>query len=95
MLDLTFPFPDQGPHFRSKPGQFLSHFIGHEGQGSILSHLKAKGWSNHLSAGASNGADGFEFFKVSVDLTQEGLGESVYCGLLIRHAWLTETVACP
>lgn len=73
MLDVTFPIPDQGPQFRAKPGQLLSHFIGHEGQGSILSYLKAQGWANHLSAGATNGADGFEFFKISVDLTEAGL----------------------
>lgn len=71
-LDLTFPIPDQNAHFRSKPGQFLSHFIGHEGQGSILSHLKQQGWANLLSAGSTNGADGFEFFKISIDLTKEG-----------------------
>lgn len=73
MLDLTFPIPDQSPLFRSKPGQFISHFIGHEGQGSILSFLKSNGWANHLSAGAMNGADGFEFFKISIDLTADGL----------------------
>jgi insulysin len=73
LLDLSFPIPDQSPLFRTKPGQFLSHFIGHEGQGSILSYLKAQGWANHLSAGAMNGADGFEFFKISIDLTAEGL----------------------
>jgi insulysin len=39
----------------------------------VLSHLKARGWANHLSAGATNGADGFEFFKISIDLTQDGL----------------------
>lgn len=73
LMDLTFPIPDQSPLFKSKPGQFISHFIGHEGQGSILSFLKAKGWASHLSAGAMNGADGFEFFKISIDLTSEGL----------------------
>ncbi len=73
MLHVIFPIPDQLPHFKTKPAQFLSHYIGHEGQGSILSHLKAKGWSNRLSAGATDGANGFEFFKISVDLTKEGL----------------------
>ncbi|PWZ00255.1 hypothetical protein BCV70DRAFT_206508 [Testicularia cyperi] len=72
-LKIAFPIPDQGPHFRSKPGHFLSHFIGHEGEGSILSHLKKKGWCDRLSAGASGEANGFEFFKISIDLTQEGL----------------------
>ncbi|PWN29969.1 hypothetical protein BDZ90DRAFT_229012 [Jaminaea rosea] len=73
LLDISFPIPDQSPLFRSKPGQFISHFIGHEGQGSILSHLKKRGWANHLSAGGTNGADGFEFFKISIDLTKDGL----------------------
>ncbi|SPO45716.1 related to STE23 - Metalloprotease involved in a-factor processing [Moesziomyces antarcticus] len=72
-LKIAFPIPDQGPHFRSKPGSFLSHFIGHEGEGSILSHLKKKGWCDRLSAGATGDANGFEFFKISIDLTQEGL----------------------
>lgn len=72
-LKIAFPIPDQGPHFRSKPGHFLSHFIGHEGEGSILSHLKKKGWCDRLSAGATGDANGFEFFKISIDLTQEGL----------------------
>ncbi|CAO1629238.1 unnamed protein product [Parajaminaea phylloscopi] len=73
LLDITFPIPDQSPLFRAKPGQFLSHFVGHEGQGSILSHLKKRGWANHLSAGGNNGADGFEFFRISIDLTKDGL----------------------
>lgn len=73
MLEMSFPIPDQSPLFRTKPGQIISHFIGHEGQGSILSYLKARGWANHLSAGAMNGADGFEFFKISLDLTADGL----------------------
>ena len=73
MMHVTFPIPDQIPHYRTKPAQFLSHFIGHEGQGSILSHLKNQGWANRLSAGATDGANGFEFFKISVDLTTSGL----------------------
>ena len=72
-LDLTFPFPDQDPLFTTKPGQFLAHFLGHEGPGSVLSLLKAKGWVNSLAAGCSSSATGFAFFKVNAELTQEGL----------------------
>jgi insulysin len=75
MLELSFPFPDESPYYATKPGSFLSHLIGHEGEGSVLSHLKKQGWANSMSAGAGNGASGFEFFKISVDLTKEGLGE--------------------
>ena len=75
ILELTFPFPDESELYASKPGSFISHLIGHEGAGSVLSYLKEKGWANGMSAGAGNGAAGFEFFKIQVDLTQEGLGE--------------------
>jgi insulysin len=96
VMDIAFPIPDQSPLFRSKPGQFLSHFIGHEGQGSILSFLKAKGWASSLSAGASNGAEGFDFFKVSVDLTSEGLrnyGKVV--GAVFRYVDLLKASSIP
>jgi len=33
--------------------QLLSHMIGHEGEGSILSLLKSKGWASALSASSS------------------------------------------
>lgn len=74
-LLITFPIPDQNPYFKTKPAQFLSHLIGHEGPGSILSLLKARGWSNHFSAGATDVANGFGFFKISVDLTPSGMKE--------------------
>ncbi|CAD6898866.1 unnamed protein product [Tilletia controversa] len=72
-LELVFPIPDQGPHFETKPAHIVSHFIGHEGQGSVLSYLKAQGWANSLGASGGSGADGFCFFKVVVDLTPAGL----------------------
>ncbi|KAK4058930.1 metalloprotease [Microbotryomycetes sp. JL221] len=72
-LELSFPFPDESNWYATKPGSFLSHFIGHEGEGSILSFLKNKGWANSMSAGSGNGANGFSFFRVHVDLTKEGL----------------------
>ncbi|KAE8269997.1 hypothetical protein A4X09_0g2343 [Tilletia walkeri] len=72
-IELVFPIPDQGPHFETKPAHIVSHFIGHEGQGSVLSYLKAQGWANSLGASGGSGADGFCFFKVVVDLTPAGL----------------------
>ncbi|KAF9586639.1 Insulinase (Peptidase M16) [Lunasporangiospora selenospora] len=72
-LEIKFPFPDQYPHYTIHPARYLTHAIGHEGGGSILSLLKKKGWANNLSAGTSHGGIGFEFFKINVDLTKEGL----------------------
>ncbi|KAG0225257.1 Insulinase (Peptidase M16) [Actinomortierella wolfii] len=72
-LQIQFPFPDQYPHYKVHPARYLTHTIGHESKGSILSLLKKKGWANGLSAGTSQGGIGFEFFKITVDLTKEGL----------------------
>lgn len=72
-LEIIFPFPDQRHMYASKPASYLAHFLGHEGPGSALSYLKRQGWVNSLRAGAANGSNGFEIFKVTVDLTAEGL----------------------
>ncbi|CAG8520538.1 10649_t:CDS:10, partial [Scutellospora calospora] len=63
-LDITFPFIEQAPLYTSKPGRYLSHLIAHEGYG----------WANYLDAGSVSGAVGFDFFKISIDLTETGLG---------------------
>jgi len=70
---ITFPYPDQTAHYTVQPARYLGHLIGHEGVGSILSLLKRKGWADKLSAGNSPGGIGFEFFKITIDLTPEGL----------------------
>ncbi|GAA98082.1 uncharacterized protein L969DRAFT_85999 [Mixia osmundae IAM 14324] len=82
-LDLTFPFPDQTTLYATKPAQLLGHYVGHEGKGSILSHLKAKGWADSLSAGQGQGATGFELFKVSLALTEQGLAHHQEVALAI------------
>lgn len=51
----------------------MSHLIGHEGPGSILSALKSRGWSNNLVAGNKPTSRGFGFFGITVDLTEEGM----------------------
>lgn len=74
-LEITFPFPDMSHLYQSKPTNYVTHFLGHEGKGSVLSYLKKQGWSNYLRAGMAHGVAGFDFFKVTVDLTPDGLRE--------------------
>lgn len=47
--------------------------MGHEGEGSLLSSLRNKGWCNSLLSGKRSGTRGFDFFNVVVDLTEEGI----------------------
>ncbi|CAG8442154.1 10343_t:CDS:10 [Acaulospora morrowiae] len=73
-VEITFPIPDQSSLYETKPFELLSHIIGHEEKGSILSLLKKKGWANGLYSGSFYQCKGFEVFKISVDLTEEGFG---------------------
>ncbi|XP_076547139.1 insulin degrading metalloproteinase isoform X2 [Osmia lignaria lignaria] len=72
-LYITFPIPDLQEHYKSAPTYYISQLLGHEGEGSLLSALKAKGWCNSLGSGKRLSARGFQFFVVYVELTEEGL----------------------
>ncbi|EEA20106.1 hypothetical protein EYB25_007638 [Talaromyces marneffei] len=72
-LDIYFPFLDEDELYETLPSRYISHLIGHEGPGSILSYIKAKGWANGLSAGAMSVGPGSAFFTISVRLTEDGL----------------------
>lgn len=72
-LNITFPLPDLQQYYRALPAYYITHLLGHEGEGSLLSALKAKGWCNSLISGKRNGARGFSFFFIIVDLTEEGI----------------------
>ncbi|XP_017891518.1 insulin-degrading enzyme isoform X2 [Ceratina calcarata] len=74
-LYIIFPLPDLREHYKAAPARYIAHLLGHEGEGSLLSCLKAKGWCNSLGSGKRSGtsARGFSFFAVFVDLTEEGI----------------------
>ncbi|MFK8021957.1 MAG: insulinase family protein [Pseudomonadales bacterium] len=72
-LGVTFPIPRLKPHYLSKPDQYIGNIIGHEGEGSLLSYLKSRGWAEGLSAGAGFEHKGGATFNVSISLTQSGL----------------------
>lgn len=72
-VELKFTIPDYGDHYMSNPCHYLSHLIGHEGKGSLLSMLKKKTWVNALWAGSHRGLKGFEFFNIGMDLSEEGM----------------------
>ncbi|KAH8737683.1 Metalloenzyme, LuxS/M16 peptidase-like protein [Ilyonectria robusta] len=73
-LNLYFPFIDEESLYACQPSRYISHLIGHEGPGSVMSYIKAKGWANGLSAGAYPVCPGTPgVFDVQVRLTEEGL----------------------
>ena len=72
-LDLSFPLREVDSLYLVKPTRYLSHLVGHEGRGSILSLLKGRGWANELSAGESRTCSDWSAFAVTIDLTDAGL----------------------
>jgi len=71
-VEVSFPLGYQPPHWRYKPSNFITHFTGHEGPGSLHSYLKNKGWITALSAGTQNLARGFAMYKLTIYLTSDG-----------------------
>lgn len=72
-LELHFPYPDEVELWQSKPGKYIAHLVGHEGPGSLLACLQARGWVNNLSAGPVPLGPGTGRFFCSLTLTEEGL----------------------
>ncbi|CAF0723441.1 unnamed protein product [Adineta steineri] len=72
-LTINWVIPDHKDLYYCNPESYLSHLIGHEGDGSLLSHLKKMGLATELVSGEKNAAPGFNFFTVDLELTIEGL----------------------
>ena len=75
-LLIEFPIPDyHEKHYRTQPVHYVSHLIGHEGQGSILSELKAKSLVNSLFSYGKRIAIGVNMFGIKMDLTNQGIDQ--------------------
>ena len=73
---LSFAIPSVLAHYRARPLALVSHFLGHEGRGSLLSALKARGWVQGLSAGTNIVHPDFAMFGIGVRLTEAGLAHT-------------------
>ncbi len=72
-MEIAFPIEEVNPFYRQKPMQYLGNIIGHEGEGSLLSYLKAQGWVDGLSAGLGLSFRGGATYTISIALTEEGV----------------------
>lgn len=73
-IRFFWSLPPMIEHYKVKPGNYISHLIGHEGKNSLLSFLKAEGLAQELSASShGNQYTNFSFLIVNVELTDKGL----------------------
>jgi len=75
LLTVMWPMPPIRQLWRSKPHRYISHLLGHESEGSLLSLLKGRGWVDSLCAGESVSASDFAMFEVQMALSEEGDGK--------------------
>lgn len=57
----------------AKAQDYVAQILGHEGPGSMHSILKGKGWVNRTTAGVNFDQDDFAIFRLSFDVSEEGL----------------------
>ncbi|XP_071572686.1 nardilysin [Temnothorax nylanderi] len=75
-LEVTWTMPSLLDLYKSKPHQYISGIIGHEGKGSLISYLRKKRWSLDMFSG--NNESGFEhssmyaLLKLTIVLSYEG-----------------------
>ncbi|MCA8967339.1 MAG: insulinase family protein, partial [Planctomycetes bacterium] len=72
-LTLLFPIPSLEAHTDTLPTGYLANLVGHEGEGSLLSLFKRRGWAEGLHAGAALAHADSATFQVGITLTESGL----------------------
>jgi insulysin len=73
LVELVWPMRSLKGFHEEHPNSYISHLVGHEGKGSLLSLLKEKGWANELYAGASVQNTDFAVYGVGVEVTDAGV----------------------
>ncbi|XP_058205103.1 insulin-degrading enzyme-like 1, peroxisomal isoform X3 [Rhododendron vialii] len=71
-LRVVWPATPDIQHYKEGASCYLSHLIGHEGNGSLFCSLKKMGWATYLYAGETEWTNDFSFFSVIIDLTDAG-----------------------
>jgi secreted Zn-dependent insulinase-like peptidase len=70
---ITFSLPAIDHFYKRKPLTFISHLLGYEGKGSLLSYLKDQELASNLSAGGGVNGYNFKDYNISIQLTDKGL----------------------
>jgi insulysin len=73
VLTLFYSLPYCQKEFKTRPLDYLSNIIGHEGENSLLSYLKAEDLALELSSSPDHSMDAMTTFEIEITLTKKGL----------------------
>ena len=71
-IAYNFPMPNTREVYKTKPEQYISNLLGHEGQGSLHSVLNDLGWIESLGAGTQSFDRNNSLLSINIELTEEG-----------------------
>ncbi|KYM87527.1 Nardilysin [Atta colombica] len=74
-LEITWAMPSLFALYKSKPYQYISWLIGHEGKGSLISYLRKKMWNVTVSNEEicyNIHTIAYSLIKINIDLSNEG-----------------------
>ncbi|WP_409523227.1 insulinase family protein [Nitrincola sp. MINF-07-Sa-05] len=74
-ISLSFPVEPTKAHWEKRPIYYIASLVGYEGEGSLLSLLKAEGLANGLGAYSGLDLEKSATFDVTIDLTEKGFVE--------------------
>ncbi|CAH2063828.1 unnamed protein product [Thlaspi arvense] len=90
-LNVSWPVTPSIHHYEEAPCSYLSHLIGHEGEGSLFHALKILGWATELYACEADWNMEYSFFNVWINLTDAGHEHmEQVLGLLFRYIKLLQ-----
>ena len=71
-IAYNFPMPNTREVYKTKPEQYITNLLGHEGQGSLHSVLNKAGWIESLGVGTQSFDRRNSLLSVNIELTEEG-----------------------
>lgn len=71
-LQLSFDVSHYHENYKTKSDGLVSHLLGYEGPGSLLSFLQQCGWATQILVGAGLEGRHFREFNISLQLTEQG-----------------------
>lgn len=86
-IGILFQLPSSlQKEYLKKAEDYVSHLVGHEGNGSLFDLLKKREWATELCAGTIEQTSAAWLFEVSITLTELGMNASPGCGLAVVEA---------
>ena len=88
-LRIYWQTPPLQDKYRNAVSQFLTRYLGHEGEGSISWKLRTESLATSLTAGTELNTDSYTLLFVSIDITTNGLSRlSEIISIVFQHVRL-------